>query len=253
MAKCKLMKPSNKIFIYGRHAVAEALKNSPQVITSIYLDPNRRDGQLEKLAKSAGLKVSTLKTNDQFAKSQPGHQGAMAKVSLDRLMKPYDDFIKTLDVNPDTSLLILDEVQDPHNVGAAIRSAAAFGVSAVLIPKHNQSPVTGAVVKVSAGTAFQIPLVQIGNVNNTVRDLKEKGFWIYGLDSEGKQKLDNEEFEKPSVLILGNEATGIRQKTKEMCDIILSIPMDPRCESLNAAASSAVALYAWRIKQKDLK
>ena len=249
MAQSESMKTSNKIFIYGRHAVIEALKNTPSVITSLFVDPNKKDSELTKLAQKAGLKISPLKNNDQIANDQVNHQGVVAKVSLEKLMKPYETFIKNLKVQKNTALVILDEIQDPHNVGAVIRSAAAFGVSGILIPKHNQAPVTGAVVKVSAGTAFQIPLVQIGNVNNVIRELKNKGFWIYGLDSEGNQKLDKENFEKPSVFILGNEGSGIRAKTKEHCDIVLSIPMNPKCESLNAAASCAVALYAWSIKQ----
>ena len=148
-------------------------------------------------------------------------------------------------ITDDTSLLILGELEDPHNVGAIIRSAAAFGVSGVLIPQHNQAPVTGAVVKVSAGMAFRVPIVSVGNINNTVRDLKDKGFWVYGLDGEAEQTVSGETYEKPSVFILGNEGRGIREKTREMCDILLSIPMNPQCESLNVAASTAVTLFAW--------
>ena len=102
-----------------------------------------------------------------------------------------------------------------------------------------------AVVKVSAGMAFRIPLVSVGNVNTTIRDLKEQGFWIYGLAGEAEKGLSDERFDAPAVFVLGNESKGIREKTLEHCDILLSIPTDPRCESLYAAASAAVALYAW--------
>jgi 23S rRNA (guanosine2251-2'-O)-methyltransferase len=176
------------------------------------------------------------------------HQGIIGRVSLRALVRPYKEFIETLEITPDTSVVVLGELQDPHNVGAVIRSAAAFGVSAVLIPEHNQAPVTGAVVKVSAGMAFRVPLVQIGNVNATLEDLKRRGFWIYGLEGEAKQSLVDEEFEKATALVLGNEGNGIRMKTLELCDIPLSIPMSPECESLNVAASAAVALYAWSVR-----
>lgn len=99
----------------------------------------------------------------------------------------------------DTALVILGELQDPHNVGAIIRSAAAFGVSAILMPEHNQAPVTGTVVKVSAGMAFRIPLVTVPNVNSAIRDLKERGFWVYGLDGEAKQTLPKEQFDAPAL------------------------------------------------------
>ena len=145
----------------------------------------------------------------------------------------------------------MGELQDPHNVGAIIRSAAAFGVSGVLMPEHNQAPITGAVVKVSAGMAFRIPLVRIGNINTVIRDLKERGFWVYGLDGEAKTSIVDESFDAPTVFILGNESKGIREKTAELCDVMLSIPMHPQCESMNVASSTSVALYAWSAKHPN--
>ena len=115
----------------------------------------------------------------------------------------------------------------------------------MLIPEHNQAQVTGAVVKVSAGMAFKVPLVAIGNVNHTVRDLKKKGFQIYGLEGTGDQNLSDEKFEEPSVIIVGNEATGIREKTRDLCDKLIKIPMNPSSESLNAASAVSVTLYRW--------
>lgn len=162
-----------------------------------------------------------------------------------KLVRDYAGFITKLVVTPDTALVLLDELQDPQNVGAIIRSAAAFGVAGVLLPEHNQAPVTDAVISVSAGTAYQVPLVQIGNVNQTIRDLKERGFWIYGLDSKAEKNLSAEHFDAPAIFILGNESKGIRQKTREYCDVLLRIPLRPDCDSLNVAASAAIALHAW--------
>jgi len=101
------------------------------------------------------------------------------------------------------------------------------------------------VVKVSAGMAFRVPLVSISNVNTTIRDLKEKGFWMYGLDARGDAVLGKETFDKPTVFVLGNEGAGLRKMTAEVCDTLLSIPLDQRCESLNASASAAVVFYEW--------
>jgi 23S rRNA (guanosine2251-2'-O)-methyltransferase len=136
-------------------------------------------------------------------------------------------------------------VQDPHNVGAIIRSAAAFGIAGVLIPEHNQAGITGAVIKASAGMVFTTPLVSIGNVNYAIKALKAKGFWIYGLDASGKNTLSGEKFDAPAAFVVGNEGSGIREKTLDACDIVLNIPMHERTESLNAAVSAAVVLYEW--------
>ncbi len=160
----------------------------------------------------------------------------------------YEQFVEKLNITNDTALVVLGEVQDPQNVGAIIRTCAGFGIAGVLIPDRRTAQVNATVVKVSAGMAFQVPLVSISNVNETLRDLKKRGFWTYGLDGGAKQSIHDEKFEAPSVFILGNEGAGIRQKTLENCDIPLVIPMNPKCESLNVAASAAVALYAWSTK-----
>jgi 23S rRNA (guanosine2251-2'-O)-methyltransferase len=167
------------------------------------------------------------------------------------LLVSFDDFLSSLDMSKNPAVAVLGEVQDPHNVGAIIRSAAAFGLSAVLIPEHNQAGVTGAVVKTSAGMAFRIPLVSIGNVNQTLKELKEKGFWIYGLAMHGSATLGTDAFDAPAAFVVGNEGAGIREKTLESCDVTLSIPMHPRTESLNAAVSAAVVFYEWSKKHPE--
>ena len=240
-----------RIYIYGKHALMEALRNAPKAVDKVYLEM-RQDKEIEALVSKLGLSVGKLSEGmgDGVEKGAK-HQGVIGRVALSRLVRSYQEFIGSLKVTPDTALVVLGEIQDPQNVGAIIRSAAGFGIAGVLIPEHNQAPVTGAVVKVSAGMAFRIPLVAIGNVNETLRDLKKKGFWIYGLAGGAKQTVGNEKFEEPTVFVLGNESTGIRVKTLEVCDIPLSIPMNPQCESLNVAASVAVALYSWSVRHPN--
>lgn len=236
-----------KIYIYGKHAVTEALRNTPKAVEKIFLASQTAESDLNTLAKQAGVTVEILspKTILPGVDKDAVHQGVVGQIIVEGLMRPYKEFADSLTVNPSTALLLLGEIQDPQNVGAIIRSAAAFGVAGVLIPEHNQAPVTGLVVKISAGMAFRIPLVAIGNVNTTIRDLKERGFWIYGMDETATHPLNKEVFDAPTVFIPGNEATGLREHTRELCDILISIPMNPQCESLNVAASTAVALYAW--------
>ncbi|MBI4133424.1 23S rRNA (guanosine(2251)-2'-O)-methyltransferase RlmB [Candidatus Uhrbacteria bacterium] len=238
-----------KVFIYGKHALAEALTHAPTSVHKVHLASSFDDERVRALIRESGVAVSALKEGAlREVESGASHQGVVAEISLEGLVRSYDSFTAGLKPDPDTLLVILDELTDPHNVGAIIRSAAAFGAAAVLIPPHNQAPITGAVVKVSAGMAFRVPLVAIGNVNQTVRDLKERGFWMYGLAGAGAQSLTGETFTAPTVLIIGNEASGIRQKTRDLCDVLLSIPIAPRCESLNAASAASVALYAWSAK-----
>lgn len=234
-------------YIYGKHAVTEALRNLPEAVQKVFLLPSFADDVIRDLLAKNNIKSEKMEINKmpKEVDREVTHQGVIALVSLHKLVKPYKEFIENLKVTPHTALIILGELQDPQNVGAVIRSAAAFGIAGVLIPEYNQAPINGTVVKVSAGMAFRVPLVEISNINNTIRDLKEKGFWIYGLDGEAEHSLNTEKFDAPTVFILGNEAKGIREKTKELCDIVLKIPSDPRCESLNAAASAAVAMYAW--------
>ena len=239
----------NKIYIYGKHAVAEALSNAPQAVKKVYLSPKQEDQHVRALIKRTGVAVSELgKDRLPGVDADTTHQGAIGVVSLEDLMRPMKSFLADLKITDDTAVVLLGEIQDPHNVGAVIRSAAAFGVAGVLIPEHNQAPVTGAVVKVSAGMAFRVPLVQIGNINQAVRDLKEAGFTVYGLEGGGNATTTDEAYDGPSAFILGNEGAGLREKTRELCDKLLSIPMHPRCESLNAAVSASVALYSWSAK-----
>jgi 23S rRNA (guanosine2251-2'-O)-methyltransferase len=234
-------------YIYGKHAVREVLTARPDVVTELHVSADFSDEDIIRRAERTKvmLRVFNLKNPPRGVSANASHQGVVAGIRPERLMVPFKTFKETVSVTEHTALLVLGEVQDPHNVGAVIRSAAAFGLAGVLIPPHNQSPVTGTVVKVSAGMAFKIPLVGITNVNTALRDLKDMGFWIYGLEGDGTTKTTTERFPKPSVFVLGNEGSGLREKTKETCDELISIPIHPRCESLNAAAATAIVLASW--------
>lgn len=236
-----------KIYIYGKHALKEALAYRPKTVRKVYLSPTLKEKAITDLLAKNSVPVALFKGND-VAKNvgtDAAHQGVIAVIDTSTLLTSFGDFMTTLEITSDTALILLNELEDPHNVGAIIRAGAAFGVSGILMPEHNQAPITGAVVKTSAGMAFRIPLVSIGNTNHTLRLLKDQFFKIYGLSMEGSRDLSQEHFDTPSVFIVGNESKGIREKTLELCDSTLRIPMHPRCESLNAAASAAVVLYEW--------
>ncbi len=239
----------DKIYLYGKHALREALLGKPTAIKKVFLDANASlDKELTALLAKNTIKWNEMKQEKGKVGSDAVHQGVIAELSPDALYTDIDTALAGIErSNP--CIVLLDELQDPHNVGAIIRSAAAFGASAVLIPEHNQAPITGSVIKVSAGMALRMPIVRIGNVNQTVRLLKDKGYWVYGLTMGGETALKDAAFDTPTLIVVGNESTGIREKTLELCDIKLSIPMDPKCESLNAAAASSVVLYEWSRSQ----
>ncbi len=237
----------DKLYVYGKHALKEALTHTPDAVSKVYFGASMDDGELRALVKKHSLPIGELSSQKMPGDVSPdaAHQGVIGVIAAEKLVRPYAGFVESISPTPDTALVLLGEVQDPHNVGAIIRSAAAFGAAGVLIPEHRQAPITGTVVKVSAGMAFRIPLVAIGNVNHTIEDLKKRGFWVYGLAGESAQSIEKETFDRPSVFVVGNEGSGIREKTREACDTLLSIPINPKCESLNVAASAAVVLYAW--------
>jgi 23S rRNA (guanosine2251-2'-O)-methyltransferase len=234
------------IIIYGRHAVLEALQHRPDVVAAVWL---REDVREEVLA-AVDVKVPnlTMWAGKKLPVTLPEgatHQGVIAKLDRQKFLLDYNTFMSELSLTPDDSFVILGELQDPHNVGAVIRNAAAFGLSGVLVPKHRQASITGTVVKVSAGMVFKVPIVEVGNVNRAIEDFKRAGAFVYGLAGEGAIDLSQEQFTKPSVFVLGSEGEGLREKTREHCDTLLRIPMHPRTESLNVAASAATVFYAW--------
>jgi len=247
-----------KIYIYGKHPVFEALSHRSDVVEKVFVEPGQHP-EIDALAKKRGVfrQAFDEKKLEKKLGEHAVHQNVAAIVDTDRLMHDFHAFLEKLMtyevINSKTrgkmALVILGEIQDPQNVGSIIRSAAAFGVSGVLIPKDRQAQITGAVIKASVGMAFRVPLVAIGNVNQTVRELKEKRFWVYGLSGDGKKSIRDENFGENSVFIVGNEAKGLREKTSEHCDVVLRIPITDTAESLNAGTSAAIAFYEWRSKQ----
>lgn len=201
----------SKTYAHGKHAVSEALAHAPQAVLKVFKDERGND---------------------------------IAQISLSRLVVPYEEFASSLTPTADTSVVLLGGIEDPHNVGAIIRTAAAFGARAVLLPGEGQAPITDAVLKVSAGMAFRIPLVSIAGYQQTLSDLRKRGFTVYGFEAGGTP-LAEEAFAAPSVFVFGNEGQGLPGAVRPLCDRTVAISMHPRAESLNVAAAAAAALYAW--------
>jgi 23S rRNA (guanosine2251-2'-O)-methyltransferase len=228
----------------------EALLHAPHTVRKVFLAPEINDAELRALLRKLDLTPGVLKARemDHMVGRETAHQGVIAVTDPGSLVLDFKPFIAALRPTENTMLVLLDELTDPHNVGAIIRSAAAFGAAGVLLPVHNQAPITGTVVKSSAGMAFRVPIVSIGNVNQAVDALKKEGFRTYGLVMDGSQNISDEKFDAPALFIVGNEGAGIRQKTFERCDVSLRIPMNSRAESLNASVSASVVLYQWSVR-----
>lgn len=244
-----------KVYIYGKHALSEALSYAPQVLRKVFLSTEMAgDKDLRGLLKRHQIPVEVMEKKEasRMVGQDTSHQGVIAIADTTSLVLDFKDFAAKLQPTEDTMLVIMDELNDPHNVGAIIRSAAAFGAAGVLMPTHNQAPITGSVVKSSAGMAFRVPLVSVGNVNYAIETLQDLGFRSYALAMKGSKSITKVTFDTPSVFVVGNESTGIRHQTLENCDEIIRIPMNPRCESLNASVSAAVVLYQWSTQHMNV-
>jgi 23S rRNA (guanosine2251-2'-O)-methyltransferase len=239
---------STDAFIYGKHPVEELLRSNPDQVEKIYLKKgaNRRAfSSIISLSSENRIPVTDVPGNKLYdLVGSVNDQGVVAAISRVSYLE-FEEWLESIKPDADTAILLLDEIEDPHNFGAILRTAAAAGISAVIVPKHRQAPVSDVVFKTSAGTAGRIPIVRTVNLNQAILTLKENKFWIAGLDMEG-DTLWNQTFDVPMAFVIGNEGRGLRKKTGEHCDFLLSIPMFNNVESLNASVSAALVCYEWR-------
>ena len=242
-------------YIYGRNPVEEALKNNPEQIEKIFLKKGVKRHALSEifnLASKNRIPVTDVPGAKLYELvGSVNDQGVVAAVSHAEYID-FEEWLEEVEPNPDSAVLLLDEIEDPHNFGAILRTAAAAGISAVIVPKHRQAPVNAAVFKTSAGTAGRIPIVRAVNLNQAILSLKENKFWIAGLDMEG-ETIWNHTFDVPMAFVIGNEGRGMRKKTGEHCDFLLSLPMFNNVESLNASVSAALVCYEWRRQKMNAK
>ena len=150
-------------------------------------------------------------------------------------------------------LVVLDGVEDPHNLGAVIRTAHAAGAAALVIPERRAVGITDVVAKAAAGALEYLPVVRVGNLNRALEILKERGFWIYGFDERGPSTYDETDFASPSVFVLGGEGHGLHHQVREHCDLVMRIPLEGRIASLNVSVAAGVALFEWKRRQKHGK
>lgn len=237
--------------VYGVHAVAALLAQRPGSIKKLLLARGARNPQLDGLiekAVAAGIAVQTLPRAELDAINPDArHQGVIAvvrAVSYERSEKALPEFLAAL--SEPALLLVLDGVQDPHNLGACLRTADAAGVHALIMPRDRAAGITPVVHKVACGAVESVPIFTVTNLARTLRALREAGIWIYGASGDAGESLFSTDLLGPVALVLGSEGKGLRHLTREHCDHLLAIPMAGQVESLNVSVATGVLLFEAR-------
>lgn len=248
------MSKTENSYIYGRNTVEEALTTDKSQVEKIFVRQSLRDSTIASILKPASSqRVPVVHVPGKKLYNLVGSvndQGVVALMSAVNYVD-FGQWLDTVDTDNYPAVLLLDGIEDPGNLGAILRTAAAAGIEAVIVPKHRQAPVSPAVFKASAGTAGRIPVVRAGNLNQAILKLKDHGFWIAGLAMEGKENLWKLNIDRPFAFIIGNEGSGIRQKTLEHCDYTYKVPMANDVESLNASVSAGLICYEWMKKHSQ--
>ncbi len=245
-------------YVYGIHAVAALLRVRPASVSALAVveGADRRCADLLVRASDAGIPVERV-GRQALERLLPGknHQGVVATVqggSCEMDEQALPDFLATLD-GP-ALVLVLDGVQDPHNLGACLRSADAAGVHAVILPRDRAAGITPVVHKVACGAVQSMPIFTVTNLARSLRVLRETGIWIYGASDNAPQSLYDTDLRGPLALVLGGEGSGMRRLTRELCDFEMAIPMAGTVSSLNVSVAAGVLLFeAVRQRRMELK
>lgn len=232
--------------LIGRNAVIEALR-SERGINKILLAEGDREGSVKEILSLAGERgIVVQSVNRSKLEAVAGglrHQGVLAYVSPVAYAELEDILKRAEEKEEPPFLLLLDELEDPHNLGALLRTADAAGVHGVLIPKRRSVPLNATVAKTSAGAVEYVPVARIGNISQTLRELKQRGMWVAGADMDGEQAYYEADLTGPLVLVVGSEGHGMSRLTREHCDFVVRMPMAGRINSLNASVAGSILMY----------
>lgn len=234
-------------WLYGHHAVVEALKN-----------PNRQKLNLRmtnevNLDKDLIANIPTqIVSRQEIQRILPDgavHQGLALQVRP--LENDWNDFLHLAEQKEQAVVVILDQVTDPHNIGAILRSAAAFEALAVIIPENNAPEESGTLAKSACGGLEIVPLLRVTNLVRAMKDLKDIGFWCLGMDGRAKQSISDKKLPIKTVFVMGSEGEGLRRLTAENCDYMVKLPISPKMESLNVSNATAICLYEFSKAQQS--
>lgn len=237
--------PKNQYYMFGTHTVMSAIRNPKRNIIKILTNKHNSENILHELKKHGRTcPVDIVDNNVISEKVERGatHQGVIALVK----QKMLSDF-NYLQLSPTKDrIVILDQITDPQNIGAIIRSAAAFGINKLILPKNNTPEENGSIAKSACGCLEFIDILQTANLKQTIDKLKKLGFWTIGLEKKATDNLNQAQSVEKLAIIIGSEGKGMRKLTSENCDFFLSIPISKQVESLNAASAASIAFYLLR-------
>lgn len=226
------------IVITGKNTVTEAIKTNRKIF-ELYVQKGTNK-EVFNLIKNTAIKVIELDKQKMNEVCQKNHQGLGAKVA-DYEYVSLDNALKKTKENK--VFVMLDQLEDPHNLGAILRSCDAFNIDAIIIPKNRSVQLTSTVAKVSTGAIEHVDVIQVTNLTQTIKELKNKGFWIAGTDMDTDQTIHDINVDTDLCIVIGSEGKGISRLVKQNCDYIVNIPMSGHVNSLNASVSTAIVLY----------
>lgn len=242
--RCARIYGESSVIIFGVHPVEEILAAAPQAVRSIMC--SRVDAvelaTIRQHCEARGIWVQAVKKEELDNLAEGNHQGVVAELHGFN----YGHLPTVLDKIGDSPLariVVLDQIQDPQNLGAILRSSAGLGVDAVLIPKDRAAAITATVIRASAGLAFRVPVIQVTNIARTLEELKEVNFWTVGTFMDNATPCWDMDFRMRTALVLGSEHKGVRPLVEKKCDFRVSIPMGDGTESLNVATAASILLY----------
>jgi 23S rRNA (guanosine2251-2'-O)-methyltransferase len=243
-------------YIVGRNPVLELLR-SGRSVNKIWIAEGSQKGpisQVMSMAKEAKIQVQIVpkKKIDQVADGQV-HQGVVALVAAYEYVEVEDLLRKAADLGEPPFLLILDEIEDPHNLGSILRTADVVGAHGVIIPKRRAVGLTSTVAKSSAGAMEYVPVARVTNIVRTMEELKEKGVWMAGTDATGEQDIREARFDMPIGIVIGSEGKGMSRLVKETCDFVVRLPMVGHVNSLNASVAAALLMFEVMKQRRPLE
>lgn len=247
MAKRGKKKAPPYDIIVGRHSVLAALESTMRVVRSVMIDREARGAIIDDIrfaAQDQGVLVNVVGGED-IKRLGIGVAAQGVAAYADKIPAPsWDDIVERAEAG--MPVIVLDHIEDPHNLGAILRSAAAFRAAGVVIAADRAAGISAAVTKTAAGGVEFVPILKVTNIAKAAQKLKSAGLWIIALEADGDTALGDLPFSVPTALIIGNEATGVGQTAIKMCDAVLSVPLAEEVPSLNASVSAALALYEFR-------
>lgn len=240
----RVKKKDDDAWIWGIHPVLELLKIAPKQLLEINILERKTHGKIgdiEELALKNGIVVNRVETL--INETAPSHQGVEARSKPVSFLSLSELLGRAAKTTNQPLFLVLDSIQDPHNLGAIIRTASAAGVNGIILPKDRSAPMSGTVAKTAVGAMAMISLCQVTNLSDTLKRLKDENFWIYGADGNAEQDIHSTNFSGATCLVIGSEGKGIRPLVKKQCDHLVKIPMHSSLDSLNASVATGVILF----------